>query len=620
MTRNVAASYRPVNLAPVSTVLEARRDGTMLVRSTAPLLPYPERATERLAHWAARTPRQTFLAQRGPDGAWKHLTYGDAWRHVHALGQALLDRGLSPQRPLVVLSEPSVAHALIGLAAMHIGIPYVPVSPPYSLVSTDFARLRDVMAQIRPGLVYAESGSRFARALSEVAIPSGADVVLGDGVFDGPFTSLTDLLVTPVTPAVAAAHARITPDTVAKVLFTSGSTGQPKGVINTHRMLGANATQIVQVFPFLDAEPPVLVDWLPWHHTYGGNKVLGLTLYCGGTLYLDGGRATPQGIHETVRNLLEISPTVYFSIPRGYTELLPHLEADAELRRRFFERLRLVFYAAASLSQATWDAIEALSVRATGERVVIATGLGCTESAPSSLMTHWSGGRAGLLGVPVPGLEVKLVPSGDKLEARYRGPNVMPGYWGDAGATHAAFDDEGYYCTGDALRLADPHHADAGMIFDGRIAEDFKLNTGTWVSVGTLRASLVQAGAPLIHDVVITGHDAPWLGALVFLNPVATRRALELPLDTPESALTTHPGVRAALRDVLEASAAQATGSSTLVRRLLVADFTPSLDAGEITDKGSLNQRGVLARHPELVTELHAAVPSARTLTLEEDT
>ncbi len=613
----LAAPYRPVNLVLPETELERRADGTVVLRARTPLGEYPRTTTERLLYWAEHAPERTFLAQRDASGEWQRLSYAQTLEQVRALSQALLDRGLNAQKPLMILSENSLPHALLGLAAMHVGIPYVPISPPYSLVSTDYVRLAGILDKVEPALVFADHGEKFAPALRAAVVPRGIPVLtLGPAPADLHASDFHDLLNTVPTAQVEEAHAAVQPDDLAKILFTSGSTGSPKGVINTHRMLCANAVQNTQVAPFLAETPPVLVDWLTWHHTFGGNKIFNLALHNGGTLYLDGGKATPQGILDTVRNLREISPTVYFNIPKGYIELLPHLQQDAGLRHSFFRDLKMMFYAAASLPPHIWEALEALSVQETGQRTVIASGLGSTETAPATLMKHWAGGQAGLLGVPMPGTEVKLVEQGGKLEARYRGPNIMPGYWREPEATANAFDEEGFYKTGDAVKMVDPDHADAGLVFDGRIAEDFKLDTGTFVNVGKLRAAVTDAGAPIVQDAVITGENQPYVAAVVFLNEVAAQDFSGLPAGTDLGELAAHPKVVAHLRSALDTLRANATGSASRVERLMVATFRPSLDRGEMTDKGSLNQRGILRGHPELVAALHPPLNSPPNLKL----
>jgi feruloyl-CoA synthase len=552
--------------------VERRGDGTMVVRSPHPLGPYPRCLTDRLVHWAGVAPERRFIAQRDELGAWRALTYAQTLARVRAIAQTLLDRKLSAERPLAILSDNDIEHALLALAAMHVGVPYVPVSSAYSLVSSDHAKLRHVMSLVTPGLVFASDEKKFARAV-EAAIPSATEVIF-------------KLDAGAPSAAVDEAHARVGPDTIAKLLLTSGSTGQPKAVVNTQRMLCANQQMLVQALPSLREPAPILVDWLPWNHTAGGNHNFGLVLYNGGTLYIDDGKPVPGLIERTLRNLREVAPTVYFNVPRGYEVLLPYLREDATLRNHFFSRLGLLHYAAAVLPQPTWKAYEELAIKSRGEPVRWVTGYGSTEMAPLVMCTRDGAARAGTVGLPVDGVEMKLVPEGDKLEARFRGPSITPGYWREHDLTRAAFDEEGFYRTGDAMRLADAADPRLGFEFDGRTAEDFKLTT----------ARINSTGSPYIQDAVITGHNRGEIGALIFPNAEACRA-----LDSTAR--------RHVFQDVLNRLAKGSTGSSTRIARALVLDEPPSLDAGEITDKGSINQRAVLRARAVLVEELYAEPP-----------
>ena len=587
-----AAPVRAVPLGTAEVEIVRRADGALLLRSPQLLAAYPGKLTERLVYWAREAPERVFLAQRDKGGGWRSLTYADTYTRVRAIGQALLDRGLSRERPLAILSDNDIEHALLALACMHVGIAYVPVSSAYSLVSTDYAKLKHVIGLLTPGLVYASDAGRFAKAIA-AAVPADTKVLPGD--------RFAELESTPATAAVEQAHAATGPETIAKFLLTSGSTGQPKAVINTQRMLCSNQQMIAQSLPSLRAAPPVLVDWLPWNHTAGSNHNLGLVLYNGGTLYIDEGKPVPGLIEKTVRNLREIGPTIYINVPRGYEALLPYLRDDPVLRKTFFSRLVLLQYAAAVLPQPVWKAYEDLAVETCGERILWITGYGATETAPSAMYTNRGAARAGTVGLPLDGLEMKLAPVADKLEARFRGPSITPGYWRQPELTQAAYDEEGYYRTGDAMRFLDPADPSQGLEFDGRTTEDFKLTTGTWVSVGPLRARINAACSPYVQDVVITGHNRDQLGSLVFPNLIACR---ELNAET----------LRARLQETFDKLARDSTGSSTRIVRAMIMQTPPLIDASEVTDKGSINQHAVLKNRAALVEELYAEPPSPRVL------
>ena len=591
-------NVRAVPLGPLPATLTRRGDGTMIVRTTAALRDYPARSTERLLYWAGRTPAQPLLAWRGTSGGWETLTYGDALAAVRRLGQALLDRGLSPERPVAVISGNDREHLLLSLAAQHVGIPVTPISPAYSTVSKDFAMLRHAMRLLTPGLVFAAGGAAFDRSIDGAVSKDAKGVEV--------IRSLDTLVATPATDAVERAHDAIRPETIAKILLTSGSTAVPKGVINTHRMLGSNQEMIAHILPFLRDEPPVLVDWLPWHHTFGGNHNTGLVLHHGGTLYIDEGRPVPGLFGPSVRNLREIAPTVYLNVPRGYEELAKAMRADETLRKTFFSRMRVLFYAAAALAQHVQDEIDELAMQTVGERLILVTGLGATETAPMAICRTWDSRLSIAIGVPVPGVEAKLVPHGDKLEVRVKGPNVTPGYWRQDDLTRKAFDEEGFYSFGDCVRFIDPGDINAGFAFDGRLAEDFKMSTGTWVNVGPLRARVIGHFTPLVRDAVITGESRDEIGMLAVPDVDACRALCQdLPPDAGVADILRSPAVAAWMADRLGSFAAGA-GSSRQISRAMFLEEPPSLDALEVTDKGSLNQRAILARRAPLVDELYA--------------
>ncbi|MFI5076552.1 MAG: feruloyl-CoA synthase [Vicinamibacteria bacterium] len=613
---------RTPRMLPPDAIVSRDDGGRLRVRSPHALGPYPATLTHCLATWAERAPDRTFIAARRLDGFWERVTYRVAFERTRSVAQALLDRGLSADRPIVILSGNGLEHAVLGLAAMHAGVPYAPIAPSYSLVSKDHRTLAAVCAAMRPGLIFAAEGERFDRALASLALPDDVEVVTSSpapGVRRQ--TSFAELLATTATAAVEDAHARVGPDSIAKVLFTSGSTGAPKGVINTQRMLTANQEQLRTVLAFLADEPPVLCDWLPWNHTFGGNHNFGLTLYNGGTLYIDAGAPTPAGFATTAANLREIATTAYFNVPRGYDLLLQALRGDADLRQRFFVRLQILFYAAAGLRQEVSDGIDRLAVEACGERVPWVTGLGATETAPFALCTGTMAAPvSGRVGVAAPGVELKLEPVGAVLEARVRGPNVTPGYWGDPALTRAAFDDEGFYAMGDALGCVDPADPARGFMFQGRIAEDFKLSTGTWVRVGPLRAALLAALGELAQDVVIAAPERDDVRVLVFPNLAACRRLAGLPAEAPVGDVLDGDVVCAGFAAALSAFSAAQAGSSTRVTRALLLAEPPSIDGGEITDKGSINQKAVLRRRAAFVDALYGAGPPIRFIEVEKRT
>ena len=594
--------------APPVVDVERRADGGIVLRSPQRLGDYPRSISAHLARWAESAPQRLFLAERRGT-AWRSLSYAETLQQVKKLAAGLLARGLSDKRPLVILSDSSINHALLTLAAMHVGIVVAPISPAYSLVSKDHLKLRNIVSLLRPGMIYAADAARFLPALQN--IDCGDALLLFDGAVAGAI-AFDQLPSDEGAAAVDAAHAGVGPDSVAKVLFTSGSTGNPKGVINTQRMLCSNQQAIAQLWPFLERRPPVVVDWLPWNHTFGGNHNFNMVLRNGGSYYIDQGKPVPGLIEQTVANLREISPTMYFNVPRGYDMLIPFLEEDTALARNFFADLDMLFYAAAALPQNLWQRLEALSLAARGKPTVMISSWGATETAPMITGVHFHIDRAGVIGLPAPGCEVKMLPNAGKMELRVRGPNVTPGYWQQPELTAKAFDEEGYYLMGDAGRFADPADPTKGLVFDGRIAEDFKLMSGIWVHVGALRVNAIAALAPLAQDIVVTGHDREEIGLLIFANPVECRKLCpELAADAPLAQVLLDPRVKNQVRAGLATLAASGGGNSMVAGRALLMAEPASIDLGEITDKGYINQRAVLEHRSTLVDRLYASGPDS---------
>ena len=595
----------PHRLAPRRVVRTELGDGAFVLQHPQALAPYARCVGQWLERWAGETPQAAAFAE--PDGAagWRNLTWGALRQQVGAVAQSLLDRIRATERPVVVLSDNALDHLVLALAAMHVGRAVCSISSGYCrLAQGDFTRIHGILRTLRPGLVYASEAAVYGPALVDAPI-GDALVVFSRGAegYAGalPFAVLQ---AAQETPAVNAAFESITPDTHAKYLLTSGSTGHPKVVINTHRMLCANQQMLAQAWPFVEHDKPVLLDWLPWSHTFGGNHNVGLVLRNGGAMFIDDGRPLPALIDKTIAHLRDgsVQPNIHFNVPRGYEMMLPALEADDTLARRFLSRLDMLFYAGSGMPEAIWRRLEALAARVRDEPLWMTTSWGSTETSPAVTSANWRLDRPGVIGLPLPGAQVKFVPSAGKLEMRVKGPHVFPGYRDNDAATRAAFDEDGWYRIGDAGFLREEGQAESGIVFNGRVAEDFKLSSGTWVSVGTLRLAIVSALAPLAQDVVVTGHDRSEIGVLVFLAETARQRP--------------RAEVAAQVRTVLQRLKAQASGSSQAPTRALLLADAPSLAAGEITDKGYINQRAVLSRRAVDVATLYAETVDHRVVTM----
>ena len=602
------AKFRPLKFGVTRVEVRDGQSGTHYLKAEQALQDFPDRMTDRLRHWAEQEPERTMFARRvkqadGNLGDWRHISYQEAWTTARNIAQGLIDRGLNAERPVAILSENSLEHAMLALGCMLAGVPFVPTSPPYSLISVDYDKLKHVLKTVTPALVFAQD-ERYAKAIT-ATMGDDIEVVMASGSVPGrTTTSFAQLCAVPATDAVDRAIAATGPDTIVKFLFTSGSTKLPKAVINTNRMCCANQQQMTQSMPVLAEKPLVLVDWLPWNHTFGGNHNFGMVMFHGGTMYIDDGKPTPALMHETLRNLREIAPTVYFNVPTGFEAIANAMKTDDGLRNTLLSRVKMFFYAGAALAQPIWDSLYESQEREIGERIVMGTGLGMTESGPFGLFVTSPNVRAGDLGVPTPGLELKLVDTDGKTEVRYRGPNITPGYWRAPNETAEAFDEEGFFKTGDAVKWIDETDVHLGLKFDGRIAEDFKLATGTFVSVGPLRGKIIAAGAPYIQDAVLTGINLKEVGAMVFTTP-RVRELAGMPESTPLADVLAAPAVLAKFQEVVNELSANSTGSANRIARMCLLSEPPTIDKGEITDKGSINQRSVLHHRADTVAALH---------------
>jgi feruloyl-CoA synthase len=607
---------QPVHLAKPAIHVERRNNGEFIVSSPLSLPAYPKHLGQSLQYWAEKDPDRCFLAERDANGEWRRISYSEALAASERIGHALLQRGHSANNPIGSLCDNCINMALLMLGAMHVGIPFIPVSPAYSLMSENFEKLKYIATTFTPTLLYVPSLGMFAKALK--AIESLGIQIIADGR-DPSFPSaesFQDLTVDPPGPAVKKHHDQINEDTIAKILLTSGSTGMPKGVINTHRMMCANGAAIDAVWPFLRDKPPIIVDWLPWNHTFGSNFNFNQIMRNGGTLYIDAGKPMPGRIEITIKNLKDVQPTLFYNVPRGFDALVPVLEQDDTFATHLFKKLDIIFFAGAALPVHLWKRLDALSIKHRGIRIPILSALGSTETAPVSTLSYWSAMESAAVGLPVPGVTLKLVPDGEKLEMRVKGENVTPGYYRADDQTSKAFDEDGFFKLGDAVKFVNENDVIAGLLFDGRVAENFKLMSGTWIHVGELRIDAISAAAPVIQDAVVTGHDREEVGLLIFPNLEGCRTIAEAPGATPAE-LIVQPNVIQHLKNSFETFNAHNAGTSRRITRVLVMAEPPSIDGGEITDKGYINQRAVLARRKTLVERLYADPPPSDVIVIE---
>jgi feruloyl-CoA synthase len=588
--------------------IEARADGSHILRSRVPVPTYPRAVNEWLLHWAVQTSDNDFLCERiGPEtGApWRRHSYGKTQKDVEAIASWMLDHSLNHERPFAVLSDNSIDHALIVLAGSMAGVPVASISVAYSLLSKDHGKLKAIIELLNPGAIYVADGAPFSAALASIADQHSAIVIARHNPARG-MTGFAALKQNPDVSAAQAAYANVGPDTIARILFTSGSTGEPKGVINTQRMLTFSQESKALIWPFVNTTPVVTLDWLPWSHTFGANHNLNMVLRSGGTMYIDNGKPAPGLLQRTIDNIKDVSSNVYFNVPRGFDLLAQEMQQDAELRAAFFDNLQIAFYAGAALPQNVWDRLTELAHQTIGEPIVLTSAWGSTETSPLATDCHFQAEKSGNIGVVAPGVELKLTPNGGKSEIRVRGPNVTPGYWKRPELTAAAFDGEGFYKIGDAVRFADPEDPNKGLFFDGRVSEDFKLNSGTWVNAGALRLEAVAALSAVAQDIAVAGQDESDIGFLVFANLSACRTLAVLGEDAPIARVLASEPVITAVRSGLQKLKHNGGGSSTYAARAILMAEPPSVDAGEITDKGYVNQRAVLTRRASLVAKLYA--------------
>lgn len=615
----MTAEFHQVNIKNFGVRVEQLANGEQRVSCPEPLGPFAQKITDKLDEWAKRTPDTDFICQRDSAGQWQRLTYAQTLAQVKRLAGWMTTQNLSVDRPVVILSGNSIEHLLVALASMYIGIPYAPVSTAYSLVSSDYGKLKHIFKTLTPGLIFADNLGQYRTAIDSVNAENSPVVCCQtepDQSCAYQVSLLDTLFNTPNTSAVERANRAVTGDSIAKFLFTSGSTGMPKAVINTQRMLCANQQMIRSVFAFLQDEKPIILDWLPWNHTFGGNHNVGIVLYNGGTFYIDEGKPVATLLHHTLNNLKEISPTVYFNVPKGYELLVNALKQNSESADGLFKNLRMLFFAGAGLSQHVWDELDALAIQQTGKKIPMLTGLGATETAPSATFASVEECASGVIGTPCPGVELKLVPCGNKTELRVKALTITPGYWRNDEQTEKAFDPQGYYCFGDAVKWIDANNPNRGMLFDGRISEDFKLDTGTWVSVGILRAKLIQHFAPYVSDAVICGRDRSDITAMIFPDVANVKQLVPHSETMDTKTLVSQPKVIQQFLECLRQMAETSTGSSTRINRITLLIEPASIDHHEITDKGSINQSAVMARRQTIMNSLYDEPLAAHVISL----
>lgn len=596
-----------LNLRPHRVTRTDRPDGSILLQSGYVLGPVARCTGDWLHHWAAKTPDHLFLAERSGDG-WRKLSYPQVLEMVRAIAGHLVSRDLGPDRPILIVSGNSVDHALLSLAAQYAGVPTVPVAEQYSLIPAALPRLDYVVKLVNPGMVYAQDATQYAGALALDSL-SGAEKLSSAPGSSGA-TDFNDFL-RPNDADVDAAFAGITPDTLAKILMTSGSTSDPKGVLTTQRMMTTNQAQLAQALPFVTTRPPVLVDWLPWNHVFGGSHNFNLMLANGGSFYIDDGKPAPGLFDKTLANLRDVSATISFNVPVGFAQLVTALNADKQLCERYFAELDMIFYAGASLPQATWAELERLALETCGQLPLINSSWGLTESAPAALLQHEPAKGAGIVGAPLPGVTVKLIPDADgRCDVRISGDTITKGYHNNPAKTAEAFDEEGFFISGDAMRLVDDADPSRGLLFDGRMSEDFKLMTGTWVRAGQLRLDLLAALAPYVTDLVLTGQGREQVGMLIVPNR-ATMAAKGWDATDDNGAMICAPLMQE-IGARLTALAAQTSGSANRVAAAVILTDPPSMGEGEATAKGNLNFPKILMRRADLVARIYEVDDAAR--------